>query len=111
VSYSEHLARFIDAKRAGDTAKAVAAAEGMMEEGEGVAIHDAMELVILFARDEDPRFEAAAGRWVERLAGEGRLLVEVEIAAAAVQGLCDRRVSRRCEAVLRKLMSWVEESG
>jgi hypothetical protein len=40
---------------------------------------DALEVLVLLARDRDPRFERAATRWV------GRLLVECRL------GLCDAR--------------------
>ena len=80
-----------------------------------VSLHCALELLILMARAGDRRFEAAARRWLVRLGQEHRAaeephtLTELQIAGAAVAGLPDERISRRCEGVLRALVRWVEE--
>ncbi len=80
-----------------------------------VSLHCALELLILFARARDRRFEAAARRWLVRLGQEQRAaeqphtLTELQIASVAVPGLADVRFSRRCEGVLRALVRWVEE--
>ena len=82
-----------------------------------VSLHCALELLILMARAGDRRFEAAARRWLVRLGQEHRAaeephtLTELQIAGAAVAGLPDGRISRRCEGVLRALVRWVEEGG
>jgi hypothetical protein len=80
-----------------------------------VSLHCALELLILFARARDRRFEAAARRWLVRLGQEQRAaeqphtLTELQIASVTVPGLADERISRRCEGVLRALVRWVEE--
>lgn len=108
--YSEHLARFIDAYRAGDTAAAVDSARRMVAaRGEGLRRHEAMELLFLFARDEDPRFPKAAARFIVMLKREG---VQPEIVAAATATVMwlpyEPAVAKRCEKALRALMSAVD---
>ncbi len=81
-----------------------------MSQSGPVSLHCALELLILFARARDRRFEAAARRWLVRLGQEQHTaeqpptLTELQIAGAAVAGLADERISRRCEDVLRALM-------
>jgi hypothetical protein len=115
VTHSEALGRFNAAVGRRDLEAAAAAAREMSATGP-VSLHCALELLVLFARARDRRFEAAARRWLVRLGQERRTaeephtLTELQIASAAVAGLADARVSRRCEAVLRALVRWVEES-
>jgi hypothetical protein len=114
VGHSEALGRFNAAVQRGDLAGATQAAREMSRTGP-VSLHSALELLILFARARDRRFEAAARRWLVRLGQERRAaeephtLTELQIASVAVAGLADERVSRRCENVLRALVKWVEE--
>jgi hypothetical protein len=114
VTHSEALGRFNAAVERGDLAGAAAAAREMARSGP-VSLHCALELLVLLARAEDPRFEAAARRWLVRLGQEGRAaeephtLTELQIASVAVAGLADERITRRCEGVLRALVKWVEE--
>jgi hypothetical protein len=116
ASHSEALGRFNAAVQRCDLEAASAAAREMAKTSP-VSLHCALELLILLARAEDPRFEAAAKRWVGRLGQESRAaeephtLTEVQIASVAVAGLADDRISRRCEGVLRALVRWVEEGG
>jgi hypothetical protein len=114
VTHSEALGRFNAAVGRRDLAAAAQAAREMSRTGP-VSLHCALELLILLARAQDRRFEAAARRWLVRLGQESRsaeephTLTELQIASAAVAGLADERVSRRCEGVLRALVRWVEE--
>ncbi|HVX33386.1 MAG TPA: hypothetical protein VHA80_09630 [Solirubrobacterales bacterium] len=111
---SEALGRFNAAVGRRDLEGASRAAREMARTGP-ISLHCALELLILLARADDPRFEAAARRWTVRLGQEHRsdeephTLTEVQIASVAVAGLADPRISRRCEGVLRALVKWVEE--
>jgi hypothetical protein len=113
-SHSEALGRFNAAVQRRDLDAASTAAREMGKSGP-VSLHCALELLILLARAGDPRFEAAARRWVVRLGQERRAaeephtVTELQIASVAVLGLADERISRRCEGVLRALVKWVEE--
>lgn len=114
ATHSEALGRFNAAIRRRDLEGASDAAREMARSAP-VSLHCALELLILFARARDRRFEAAARRWLVRLGQEGRAaeephtLTELQIASVAVAGLTDERISRRCEGVLRALVRWVEE--
>lgn len=114
ATHSEALGRFNAAVGRRDLDGAARAAREMAQSGP-VSLHCALELLILLARAEDRRFEAAARRWLVRLGQERRAaeephtLTELQIASVAVAGLADERISRRCEGVLRALVKWVEE--
>jgi hypothetical protein len=114
VGHSEALGRFNAAVARRDLEGAVRAAREMAASGP-VSLHCALELLVLMGRAGDRRFEAAARRWLVRLGQERRAaeephtLTELQIAGAAVAGLADARISRRCEGVLRALVRWVEE--
>ncbi len=114
ATHSEALGRFNAAVGRRDLDGASQAAREMAQSGP-VSLHCALELLILFARARDRRFEAAARRWLVRLGQEQRAaeqphtLTELQIASVAVAGLADERISRRCEGVLRALVRWVEE--
>jgi hypothetical protein len=114
VTHSEALGRFNAAVGRRDLDGASRAAREMAQSGP-VSLHCALELLILFARAGDRRFEAAARRWLVRLGQEQRAaeqphtLTELQIASVTVPGLADERISRRCEGVLRALVRWVEE--
>jgi hypothetical protein len=114
ATHSEALGRFNAAVGRRDLEGASRAAREMARSGP-VGLHCALELLVLFARERDPRFEAAARRWLVRLGQEQRAaeqphtLTELQIASVAVAGLADERISRRCEGVLRALVRWVEE--
>jgi hypothetical protein len=114
VTHSEALGRFNAAVGRRDVEGAAKAAREMSQSGP-VSLHCALELLILFARARDRRFEAAARRWLVRLGQEQRAaeqphtLTELQIASVTVPGLADERISRRCEGVLRALVRWVEE--
>jgi hypothetical protein len=114
VTHSEALGRFNAAVKRRDLEAASRAAREMAQSGP-VSLYCALELLILLARADDPRFEAAARRWLVRLGQEHRAteephtLTELQIASVAVAGLTDERISRRCEGVLRALVKWVEE--
>jgi hypothetical protein len=114
ATHSEALGRFNAAVGRRDLEGAARAAREMSASGP-VSLHCALELLVLFARARDRRFEAAARRWLVRLGQEHRAaeephtLTELQIASVAVAGLADERISRRCEGVLRALVKWVEE--
>jgi hypothetical protein len=114
VTHSEALGRFNAAVARRDVEGAAKAAREMSQSGP-VSLHCALELLILFARARDRRFEAAARRWLVRLGQEQRgaeqphTMTELQIASVTVPGLADERISRRCEGVLRALVRWVEE--
>jgi hypothetical protein len=114
VTHSEALGRFNAAVARRDVEGAAKAAREMSQSGP-VSLHCALELLILFARARDRRFEAAARRWLVRLGQERRgaeqphTMTELQIASVTVPGLADERISRRCEGVLRALVRWVEE--
>jgi hypothetical protein len=114
VTHSEALGRFNAAVGRRDVEGAAKAAREMSQSGP-VSLHCALELLILFARARDRRFEAAARRWLVRLGQEQRAaeqphtMTELQIASVTVPGLADERISRRCEGVLRALVRWVEE--
>jgi hypothetical protein len=114
ATHSEALGRFNAAVQRRDLVAASHAAREMSRSGP-VSLHCALELLVLMARASDRRFEAAARRWLVRLGQERRAaeephtLTELQIAGAALAGLADERISRRCEGVLRALVRWVEE--
>jgi hypothetical protein len=114
ATHSEALGRFNAAVQRRDLDAAGRAAREMSQSGP-VSLHCALELLILMARAGDRRFEAGARRWLVRLGQERRAaeephtLTELQIAGAALAGLADERISRRCEGVLRALVRWVEE--
>ncbi len=114
ATHSEALGRFNAAVGRRDLEGAAKAAREMSQSGP-VSLHCALELLVLFARARDRRFEAAARRWLVRLGQEQRAaeqphtVTELQIASVAVLGLADERISRRCEGVLRALVRWVEE--
>jgi hypothetical protein len=114
ATHSEALGRFNAAVGRRDLDAASKAAREMAQHGP-VSLHCALELLVLLARADDRRFEAAARRWLVRLGQERRTaeephtLTELQIASVAVAGLADERISRRCEGVLRALVKWVEE--
>jgi hypothetical protein len=114
ATHSEALGRFNAAVQRRDLDGAAKAAREMSRNGP-VSLHCALELLVLMARAEDRRFEAGARRWLVRLGQERRAaeephtLTELQIAGAALAGLSDERISRRCEGVLRALVKWVEE--
>jgi hypothetical protein len=114
VTHSEALGRFNAAVGRRDLDGASRAAREMAQSGP-VSLHCALELLILFARARDKRFEAAARRWLVRLGQEQRAaeqphtMTELQIASVTVPGLADERISRRCEGVLRALVRWVQE--
>jgi hypothetical protein len=114
ATHSEALGRFNAAVQRRDLDAATRAAREMSRSGP-VSLHCALELLVLMARASDRRFEAAARRWLVRLGQERRAaeephtLTELQIAGAALAGLADERISRRCEGVLRALVRWVEE--
>ena len=68
-----------------------------------LSLVDALSLVVLYAEVESPKFEAAALRWLARLAVDGRDIgiCEIQLAAAALGGL----KSRRREAAERLLLA------
>jgi hypothetical protein len=114
ATHSEALGRFNAAVQRRDLDAAGRAAREMSRSGP-VSLHCALDLLILMARAGDRRFEAGARRWLVRLGQERRAadephtLTELQIAGAALVGLADERISRRCEGVLRALVKWVEE--
>jgi hypothetical protein len=114
ASHTEALGRFDAAVRGGDLQAADRAAREMSALGP-VGLLSALELVLLMGRAGDRRFEGASRRWWARLAQEPRsdeqprTLTELQIAAVALNGIPDARVSRRCEAVLRLLVRWIDE--
>jgi hypothetical protein len=59
-------------KRALETADLATVLEAATEVPH-LQLSDALEVLVLMARDEDPRFERAAARWVGRLLVECRL--------------------------------------
>jgi hypothetical protein len=53
-----------------------------------LALEDALEVLVLMARESDPRFERAAARWVGRLLAERPLgLADARFAIALVERL------------------------
>lgn len=69
---------------------------------EHVRLEDALDILAMLARDDDPRFERAAARWIGRLLTETppMTLTEVRWAVALVERLPEcreplRRLARR----------------
>src|SRR5437868_3937092 len=64
-------------------------------------LHHALALLVLYARVESPKFEAAAVRWLARLALEGRDvgLDEIQLAAAALGCLRGPRHERAAKTL------------
>ena len=63
-----------------------------------VRLDDALEILILMARERDPRFDRAAARWVGRLLAENPVgLAEARFALALVERL------PACAETLRRL--------
>jgi hypothetical protein len=70
-----------------------------------LSLVDALSLVVAYAREESPKFEPAAVRWLARLALEGReiRLAELQLAAAALSRLRSTRCDR-AEKTLQRLL-------
>lgn len=67
-----------------------------------LGLRDALALVVLYASEGSPKFEAAAVRWLARLALEGRdvRLVDLQLAAAALVSLRGLRRERAEKTLL-----------
>jgi hypothetical protein len=70
----------------------------------GLALHDALDLVILIAEARPERLERAAVRWQGRLAVESQLLTlaESQLALAALAALPDEEVEKLLRRILRR---------
>ena len=70
-----------------------------------LSLMDALSLVVGYARVGSPTFEAAAVRWLARLALEGRdvQLAETQLATAALACLRGRKHDRAERTLLRLL--------
>ena len=65
---------------------------------QSIQLDDALEILILLAQEQDPRFDRAATRWVGRLLAENPLgLAEARFALALVERL------PACAETLRRL--------
>lgn len=94
---AEQAAAFRAAVQREDIAAALQAARDMDYVGAGASL----EPVRLLARKKDPRFDAAANRWVvEKSAGVG----EISIATAAMSALAIDPDSERVIGALRAVM-------
>lgn len=71
-------------------------AESAARELGRLSLIDALSLVVLYAAAGSPKFEAAAVRWLGRLAVEGHDIGigDLQLAAAALGGLKGRRRDR-----------------
>jgi hypothetical protein len=71
-----------------------------------VTLEDALELVILYARDGDAKFERAACRWLGRLIVERESLTlqEAQVAAVALGAL--EKAAATAATTLRSIASW-----
>lgn len=80
-------------------------AEACARELGHIALRDALSLVLLYASHDDPRFDAAAVRWLARFAAERRgvRLAELQLAVAALVGLPGQR-HERAEKTLTRLL-------
>lgn len=80
-------------------------AEASARELGHISLKDALSLVLLYASQDDPRFDAAAVRWLARFAAERRgvRLAELQLAASALACLPGQRHERAEEALLRLL--------
>jgi hypothetical protein len=80
-------------------------AEASARELGHVSLKDALSLVLLYANHEDPRFDAAAVRWLARFAAErrGLRLPELQLAVAALACVPGQR-HERAEKVLLRLL-------
>lgn len=106
-AHGNALALFQRAIQKKDAERAVGAAREMAATG-GFDPRNALELIFLFARTGDERFEPAARRWVVGRGEAGLPLVELQLASAAFAGLLHEATYRRCELVLRDLITWIE---
>lgn len=70
-----------------------------------LSLGNALALVVGYARAGSPKFEPAAVRWLARLALEGReiRLADVQLAAAALANLRERRHETAEKTLLRLL--------
>ena len=70
-----------------------------------MSLMNALSLVVCYARAGSPKFEAAAVRWLARLALEGQDvgLADVQLAAAALACLRTRRHEKAEKMLLRLL--------
>jgi hypothetical protein len=70
-----------------------------------VNLMNALALVVVYARANSPKFEAAAVRWLARLALEGRdvKLLDLQLAAAAVSSLRGHKTDAAEKTLLRLL--------
>ena len=70
-----------------------------------VSLIHALSLVVLYARVESPKFEAAAVRWLARLAleGHGVGLHEIQLAAGALACLGGPRHERAAKTLFSLL--------
>jgi uncharacterized protein with PIN domain len=70
-----------------------------------ISLSDALELCELLARERDPRFSRAAGRWVVRFAQEHEAsLEEIQLAAGALTLLAGNPSSAWARETLRRLV-------
>ncbi|CAN5196043.1 hypothetical protein BH20ACT13_BH20ACT13_13490 [soil metagenome] len=80
----------------------VVQAETVARELGFLSLENALALVILYAGEESPKFDAAAVRWLARLALEGRDVrrVDVQLASAALLSLRGLRRERAEKTLL-----------
>jgi hypothetical protein len=71
----------------------------------GLTLEDALALTELLARAGDPRFDAAAARWLGRLAAERRPRLRLlELAAGLLRELGEEGTRPTAHAMLRALL-------
>jgi hypothetical protein len=101
TSQGHAFARFRRAIAAGQPSLALEAAGELPQ----LSLADALELCRILARAEDPRFEAAARRWLARFAEERRpRLNELLIAGAALAELGEVPWSKVARETLGQLL-------
>ncbi len=69
-----------------------------------VTLADALQVLLLMLESDDPAFDAAAVRWINRFTGEcrGVALTEVHAAVEALDGLPDADANATLTALLKR---------
>ncbi len=104
---TQYLGHFNGAIQKGHLKDAILAAQQMAEEGPPLDVHEALDLLLLVARQRDRRLQTACDLWWKKFEAESPPACDKAIAKAALEGLKDRDTLPRCELILRDLLCWV----
>jgi len=99
----QHQGDLNGAIKKGDLDRALMEARRMAEY-EPLTVMEALDLLLLIARLDNPRFEKAAEHWQELHRRGNPSAVEQRIADAAIEGLGRQKTRERCAGILRALV-------